>query len=185
MLMLVLLMLALLAARATMAHRLSLRGPWYQKLLPAGAVPDAVPIAPHLHASETSFRIGASKDAAELTFCRITEKTSAEPRHPGKPSAAEKFIQQLFPKGSSWHQPLLYTDNFPGTPVLIGQGYQYAHGASPAIGHPPPVAFRFLAMRAGPDRQVDVAVFGANRPPSARDDEFFAALITALGRGNR
>ncbi len=179
-LMLVLLVIALAAARGSMAFRQALRGPWYKSLLPQGArsvKPSISALIPSDAASYTWVPHGHHR--ISLSFfdagrASVAGRSSAKIR-------ASAFIQHLFPASHGWAAPQPSIEDILGVPMLIWRSYRVGV-KTPAIvqGRLPIEGVRLLIARAAGNGRFHVVIFGLRHGLSIYDKELFLKIVTGL-----
>ncbi len=183
-LMLILLGVALLAARGSMAYRRALRGPWYKTLLPSGAMATRLPVANALPSDAATYIWHQpGHHHIMLAFFNATRESIV-----GSGSTtvhASPFIRQLFPHSHGWATPKPAIESFMGIPLLIWRSHRVAtHTPAAAPGKPPIDGIRFLMARSIGGGRFHVVVFGYGHSLSVYDKEIFLSVAARLAHQN-
>lgn len=179
-LMLVLLVIALAAARGSMALRQALRGPWYKSLLPQGSQP----VKPRMSAvlpSDASSYSWAPHGHHRINFSFFDAGRDSIVGRSSARIQASAFIEHIFPESHGWAAPKPSIEDVFGVPLLVWRSYHLggkisgvSHGGSPAEG------VRFLIARASDNGQFHVVIFDSRHNASIFGKEIFLKILAGL-----
>ena len=179
-LMLVLLVIALVAARGSMAFRQALRGPWYKSLLPQGAQSVKPPVSAVIPSDAVNYSwVAHGQHRVSLSFFDARRDSIV-----GQKSSkiqASAFIQHLFPAAHGWTAPKPSLDDILGVPLLIWRSYRLGVN-TPAVVHGvlPIEGVRFLIARASGNGRFHVVIFGSHHGLSTYDKGILLKIMAGL-----
>lgn|GEM_PF-6862646 len=183
MLMLLLLIVSLVAARGTMAFRRVMRGPWYRNLMPPEAKKSPVPLATGLPA-DTATYVLHQRGHHRVMLAFFIAGRNLIVGHTSTKVTASRFIDGLFPKAHGWAAPAPAIVDIMGVPILMWRSYRMAKtpATMPGVNQMRPV--RLLVARSTGEGKFRVAVIGFSHGLSIYDRKQLLKLVTGMARGN-